>query len=71
VAEVGWTQDKTAEDLGISRQAIGKALVTLWPMVGHYKRQLEGSKSAGNPNLLRCNKLDGWTQKQTASPTLD
>lgn len=30
------------------------------------KRQLEGEKTAGNPNLLQCNKLDGWTQKQTA-----
>jgi len=30
------------------------------------KRKLEGSKSAGNPNLSQCNKLGGWTQEQTA-----
>lgn len=41
------------------------------------KRQIEGSKQRGNPNLLQCNKLDntnsskceeleGWTQKKTA-----
>lgn len=30
------------------------------------KRELEGSKSPGNPNLLHCNKLQGWTQEQTA-----
>lgn len=30
------------------------------------KREIEGSKSAGNPNLLQQNKLGGWTQVQTA-----
>ena len=30
------------------------------------KRKVEGSRFAGNPNLLQCNKLDGWTQAQTA-----
>ena len=30
------------------------------------KRKLEGSKSAGNPNLLQCGKLEGWTQDRTA-----
>ena len=30
------------------------------------KRKQEGSKSAGNPNLLQHNKLEGWTQQQTA-----
>ena len=30
------------------------------------KRQIEGNKSAGNPNLLQCNELGGWTQKATA-----
>ena len=30
------------------------------------KRQLEGSKPAGNPNLPHCSKLDGWTQEKTA-----
>lgn len=30
------------------------------------KRMLEGSKPAGNPNLLQQNKLAGWTQAQTA-----
>ena len=30
------------------------------------KREIEGDKPAGNPNLLRCNKLGGWTQAQTA-----
>lgn len=30
------------------------------------KREKRGSKSAGNPNLLDSNKLNGWTQKDTA-----
>lgn len=29
-------------------------------------RELQGSKTAGNPNLLQHNKLEGWTQQQTA-----
>jgi hypothetical protein len=27
---------------------------------------LEGEKPQGNPNLLHCDKLDGWTQEKTA-----
>lgn len=30
------------------------------------KRELEGSKLAGNPNFSRCEKLDGWTLQKTA-----
>lgn len=30
------------------------------------KRKMEGEKSRGNPNLLQCDKLGGWTQQQTA-----
>jgi len=30
------------------------------------KRKLEGEKPRGNPNLSRRNKLDGWSQAQTA-----
>jgi len=30
------------------------------------KRKLEGEKSRGNPNLLQCGELEGWTQDKTA-----
>lgn len=30
------------------------------------KRKLEGEKPRGNPNLSQRNKLEGWTQAQTA-----
>lgn len=30
------------------------------------KRKLEGERPRGNPNLLQCSKLDGWSQAQTA-----
>lgn len=30
------------------------------------KRQLEGDKPRGNPNLLQCGELEGWTQDKTA-----
>jgi hypothetical protein len=30
------------------------------------KRKLEGNKPAGNPNLLQCSELQGWTQDKTA-----
>lgn len=32
----------------------------------YLKREMEGEKPRGYPNLLQCDKLGGWTQQQAA-----
>lgn len=51
-----WTQDQTAKDLGISRQAVGKALATIWRMI------LVGQRT---DTFSSCEKV-GWRIEDTA-----
>ena len=61
MAEVdGWTQEKTAEDLGISQPAVNKA-IQIATAIEEYP-ELATKKG---PRMPQCSEREGWTQKKT------